>query len=336
MNVSDDDRQAFLELLAEAAERDAILFAVALLNRGVGAQEVLLDLVAACQAEIGRRWARAEWSIAQEHAATYINEQVVAAVASRVPAPASPRGLIVVACVDGEWHSLPARLFAEVLRLHDFEIRFLGASVPGPHLISFLHQHGPDAVAVSCSLPTRLPAAARIITAVQEAGIPVLAGGAGFGPDGRWARRLGADRVARGATEAASELLSWLPATPMSNGHLSAQLDDEHLLIAKRRTELIDAGLERLAERFPLMRSYTPAQHAATAEDLGHLVDFLNASLLVDDVELFTEFIDWMGMVLTSRGVPLSTVEIVVEAFEELLYDYPRALGHLGAGRRRL
>src|SRR6476660_9580772 len=139
-----------MRLLEEGAEQEAVTFSLELLDRGVTALEVLLKLVAASQAEAGSRWAGNRWSVAQEHAATHVNEQVVAAVAAHTRKTPPTAGRILVACVDGEWHSLPARLFAEVTRLHGWEVRFLGASVPGPHLVSYLHQHDPLAVAVSC------------------------------------------------------------------------------------------------------------------------------------------------------------------------------------------
>ncbi len=110
--------------------------------------------------------------------------------ASRRPDPRHVRGT-AVACVDGEWHSLPAKLFAEVIALHGWEVRYLGPGVPGPHLISYFHQYGPDVVAVSCSLPTRLTMAHGTIRAAHEAAVPVLAGGADFGRGARWALRAG-------------------------------------------------------------------------------------------------------------------------------------------------
>lgn len=64
-----------------------------------------------------------------------------------------------MACIDGEWHALPARLVAEVLRLRGWRVDYLGAQVPTPHLISHLHRAGPEAVALSSSIATRLPAA---------------------------------------------------------------------------------------------------------------------------------------------------------------------------------
>src|SRR3712207_7094162 len=42
----------------------------------------------------------------------------------------SERGHVVVACLDGEWHALAARIVAEVLRVHGWRVTFLGASVP--------------------------------------------------------------------------------------------------------------------------------------------------------------------------------------------------------------
>ncbi|GIH05765.1 cobalamin-binding protein [Rhizocola hellebori] len=334
--IPEADREHYMRLLEDAAEPEAVDFAQKLLARGVPAQEVLLQLVAASQAEVGRRWAENRWSVAQEHAATHLNEQVVAAVATTIR-PAQPsRGRIAVACVDGEWHSLPARLFAEVLRLHGWEVRFLGASVPGPHLVSYLHSYDPLALAVSCSLPTRLAAAKRTIEAAQEAGVAVLAGGAGFGENGRWARRLGADRVATDAVQAAQELAAWLPATPRSSPHPLLVGDDEDVMVSKHKQSLVDSGMRLLGERFPALARYSGHQRQATLEDLGHIADFLSASLLVDDAEMFTSFIGWLCIILESRRVPISTVDVVLEAYQRELYDYPRALRHLSAGRRQL
>ncbi|WP_233605807.1 B12-binding domain-containing protein [Micromonospora sp. Llam0] len=41
------------------------------------------------------------------------------------------------------------------------------------------------------ALPMRLPQAHHTIQACQRADVPVLVGGRGFGPDGRWARAMG-------------------------------------------------------------------------------------------------------------------------------------------------
>ncbi|MEU4746239.1 cobalamin-dependent protein, partial [Actinosynnema sp. NPDC023658] len=163
------------------------------LAEGIDAETVLLDVIGAVQRRVGAEWAANRLTVAQEHTATAINERVIVRLGAAVDRPARHGGRITVACVDGEWHALPARLLAEVLKLRGFRVDYLGAQVPAPHLITHLHSTDPDAVALSGSLATRLPTAHATITACQSAGVPVVAGGAAFGPDGRYARLLGAD-----------------------------------------------------------------------------------------------------------------------------------------------
>ncbi|WP_344369552.1 cobalamin B12-binding domain-containing protein, partial [Streptomyces indiaensis] len=161
------------------------------LAAGLDPESVLLDVIGAVQRKVGTEWAANRMSVADEHAATAINDRVIAVLPVR--RPADSRGRITVACVDQEWHALPARLVSETLRLRGWQVDYLGAQVPTAHLISHIHRTGPDAVCLSSSLPTRLPLAHSAITAVQAAGTPVMAGGLAFGADGRYARLLGAD-----------------------------------------------------------------------------------------------------------------------------------------------
>jgi methanogenic corrinoid protein MtbC1 len=292
---------------------------------------VLLDLVAPAQAEVGERWARNEWSVAQEHAATHISERVVAAVAGYVN-PRATRGRIVVACLDGEWHALPPRLVAEVLRLRGWQVTFLGASVPAAHLVSYLHRYDAHAVLLACALPMRLPHAHRMIEACRRSDVPVVVGGRGFGDDGRWARRLGVawapDAPAAADLVGDERALRRVPPTELD--HLA---DDEHASLVKRRGELIDSALADLRERVPAVQGYTPAQLDSTISDLGYIVDFLGAALYVDDATLFTDFVGWLVTILTSRGVPAGAVGLTLEHYGRTLRDFPRAALFLAEGR---
>ncbi|MFR9776856.1 B12-binding domain-containing protein [Micromonospora sp. MS34] len=313
----------YLECLEEADEYAAVEVATGLLEAGVPAERVLLDLVAPAQAEVGERWARNEWSVAQEHAATHISERVVAAIAAYVD-PRPTRGRIVVACMDGEWHALPARLVAEVLRLRGWQVTFLGASVPAAHLVSYLHRYDAHAVALACALPLRLPYAHRMIEACRRSDVPVVVGGRGFGADGRWAGVLGVP-WAPDAPDAADLLADERVLRAAPPARLDHLADDEYASLVKRRGELIDRALADLRERVPSVRDYTPAQLDSTISDLGYIVDFLAAALYVDDETLFTEFVDWLVDILTSRNVPASAVGLTLDHYGQQLRDFPRA-----------
>ncbi|MFD7027328.1 B12-binding domain-containing protein [Streptomyces sp. NPDC059917] len=329
--------QALLAL-DESAAVAAVLRA---LDQGLAPESALLDVIARVQGRIGEEWAADRITVAQEHAATAINDRAVGAVALHPAARTRPhRGKVTVACVDGEWHALPARLLAEVLRLRGWHVDYLGAQVPAPHLIAHVHRTGPDVVALSSSLPTRLPTAHATITACRAAGTPVIVGGAAFGPDGRYARLLGADAWAPDARTAADDLARAPLGRPcpgrQSLDDLPHLQDQEYTLVARGRQRLVREVFVELQENHPAMREYTDVQRERTAEDLSHIVDFLAASLYTDDTDLFLRFLLWTADVLESRGVPATSLLPALALLAHRLSDFPRATATLRAASARL
>ncbi|MFJ4895344.1 B12-binding domain-containing protein [Streptomyces sp. NPDC088788] len=311
------------------------------LDDGASPEDVLLDLIGAVQRRVGAEWAANRLTVAQEHAATAINERAVAALSYRcAQRTQAVRGRVTVACVDGEWHGLPARLVAEVLKLRGWRVDYLGAQVPTSHLISHIHQTGPDFVALSSSIPVRLPTAHATITAVQATGTPVLAGGAAFGRHGQYARSLGADAWAPDA-RAAADRLEQGPLPRPATAHqpiddLPHLADQEYTMVARTRTRLVREVMAALEERFPAMRDYTDVQRERTAEDIAHIVDFLATALYTDDVDLFTDFICWTAGILATRGVPARSLIPALDILGEQLKDFPRAVSTLHQAADRL
>ncbi|MFJ3582831.1 B12-binding domain-containing protein [Streptomyces sp. NPDC090127] len=318
------------EAVAAADEYAATDVVVRALDDGIDPEAVLLDVIAMVQGRVGEEWAANRISVAQEHAATSINERAVAALALHPAARATAhRGRITVACVDGEWHALPARLVAEVLKLRGWQVDYLGAQVPAPHLIAHLHTTKADAVALSSSIATRLPTAHAAITACQAVGVPVLVGGAAFGPDGRYAKLLGAQAWAPDA-RAAADQLARAPLTRPEVDH--QQLDDlphladqEYTMVARSSASLVRTVFLALEDAFPAMRAYDDLQRERTAEDLAHIVDFLATALYLGDEDLFTWFITWTAQILQARGVPAQSLPPALNLFARELKDFPRA-----------
>lgn len=342
MTAAPAARDAYLERLAASDEEGAITLVLEALDAGADPVVVLLDVVAAAQREIGERWARGEWTVVQEHLATHISERAVAAVVRHRPASRTEDslGVIAVACLDGEWHGLPARLLAEVLARSGWTVQFLGTSVPAAQLAVHLHDNGPDLVAISSSLPSRLPGARRMVEVCQAAGTPILAGGAAFGADGRWARAVGADGWAPDARVTATMLAAWTGGTeglwaPPPHGStgsgddgddgddggaastpVDATAREEQAVLYGRRGELIAAVAHRLRGDGPVPDEL--------ADDLGLLVDFLAAAVFVDDASLLAEFLRWIGAVSIPQGLGAAEVGPVLTALADVLRDSPR------------
>lgn len=335
----------YVDLLWDAVLRGdeyaAVDITVDALRDGLDVESVLLDVIGAVQSRVGSEWAANRISVAQEHAATAINDRVIGTLTLARDRPQAHRGRVTVACVDGEWHALPARLLAEVLTLRGFVVDYLGAQVPTPHLITHLHRTGPDAVALSSMIATRLPVAHATISACQAAGVPVIVGGAAFGPDGRYAELLGADAWAPDARSAADRLAA-APLPPPQRPHaqpfddLPHLSDQEYTLVTRSATRLVAAVMQGLEERVPAMRDYTPIQRERTAEDIRHIVDFLATALYTGDDGLFVSFLRWTADILDARGVPAATIPPALELLAGELRDFDRAARLLDAALESL
>ncbi|NEB74671.1 cobalamin-binding protein [Streptomyces sp. SID14478] len=348
--ASDDELR---EQLWQAAMACDETHAVALVRHAVGAgsardvlaaaERTLLRLIAPVQERVGIQWAANAITVAQEHAATALNERCVSAVADAAAsalADTDTPGRVTVACVDGEWHALPARLVTEVLRLRGWRVDYLGAQVPTEHLIAHLHQRPTDAVLLSSSIPAHLPTAHTAISTCQAAGVPVMAGGAAFGPRGRYAHQMqaawapdapGAHRVLMQGLERPTAAAARLPDLDLP--HLK---DQEYTLVRQTKRQLVKQALLDVEAAFPPLRSYSEYQRERTAEDIDHIVTYLATAVYVDDADLFTTFLTWTADILQARGVPPRSLLPVLDSLEHQLIDFPRATGALAAARTAL
>jgi methanogenic corrinoid protein MtbC1 len=307
---------SFVALL-ERRDREQAIVEVERLYERTGSIEAVIELLAGAQREVGRRWQANEWNVGQEHSATAIVDTALAVIAEHA-ATSVTRDEIVVACAESEWHVLPARMLAEQLRLHGFAPTFLGGSTPAGHLERFLAEVGPAALCISCSIPIFLLGAARSIEAGHAAGIPVLAGGAGFGPDERRAAALGADAWAPNGQVAAALLADGIagprPAQPVAGR-------PDALALAAQRPDVVDAAMQALRLRFPPLAGYDPNQLARTEEDLGYILQYVEAALLTGDERIVDEFVPWLSSVLVARGLSPAAVLLSLEILASVVSE---------------
>ncbi len=298
----------------------ALAMTAALADEGIPLADILTGLVGPAQAEIGERWYRNDYSVADEHAASGTADTVVTLLGSheRRPAPGGPR--VVALCAEGEWHTMALRLTAQVLELDGLDVFFLGASVPRDHLAEFIVRVSPDVVVLSCSTPLAFDGVLAAVTVAHEAGLPVVAGGRALGTDERRAHALGIDHWAGTAADGVS-LVRSAGVSPLRTPTADAGAAHE---LALDRSRLVDDVMARLAQHPTLLTDYTPLQVERTREDLEYIVRFAEAAILVDDVRVFDEFVAWLGPLLSSRNVPLAALDISLARLRHHA-DGPRA-----------
>lgn len=165
--------------------------------------------------------------------------------------------------------------------------------------------------------------------------MPALVGGRAFGPDDLRARRLGADGWAPDAAAAADLLRDWRRQPPVVGQRPAAMRDPEPLELEAARPELVEAATSELFLRFPPLAAYSNAQLARTGEDLGYILQVLEAALVTDDPRIFLdEFLPWLTRVLTARGLPAGAVTVALEALGAVLDPFPRGRELIAQGRQ--
>lgn len=172
-------RERFLTAQLAGDRREAVRVVIDDgLRQGAPADALQDQVIGAAQRELGGMWERHEISVAQEHMATAIAQLSLAALFERAPTRPRVDKTLLIACVEGELHDVPARLVADVLELAGFDIRFLGASVPNAQLVEAALRERPDAIGLSVTTTSNLPGLRTAVAALREAGAaPVFVGG---------------------------------------------------------------------------------------------------------------------------------------------------------------
>lgn len=197
------ERYLAAQLRGDRREASSVVFDEALPD-GASVHDVYEHIVQAAQREIGRLWQENVVTIAQEHMATAISNLVLTQLFEK--APHAPRNgkRILLACVEGEQHELPARLVCDALDLAGFDVRYLGANVPCDTLVPMIALHTPDLVALSVTMSFHAGALRKAISCIRQnygRDLPIAAGGHALDWGSGIAADLGIDITAKSTSE---------------------------------------------------------------------------------------------------------------------------------------
>ena len=252
----------------------------ALMAEGWSLESVLLDAIAPAQASLGDRWSQGDYLIADEHVATAAIETVVAMLAGSFDQPEDGRHA-VVACVEGDAHSLAGRMLSALLVSRGYRAAFVGAGIPASDLAGYLAADPPELLVLTCAMKSHLPGALASIAAGKSVGATVVVGGPAFGAGGEWAIRLGADRWVpdlRSAGDFIDEISPGESTSPTDTGEAAALVADRAAILGTAAALASD-----------------PGQSARFADDLGGLFDAMVAANVVGAPGIIRGYVDWLA-----------------------------------------
>lgn len=167
------------------------------LEEGRGLIDIELHMIQPALYEIGRRWQRNEVSVVQEHLATAIAQAVMTGGLLQSAMPAANGSTVVLACVEGNQHSVGLQMVADAFQLAGWEVQYLGANVPTNALLQHVAHHRPALLGLSVSFPQQLRVVKEIMAGLAlahgDARPAVIIGGLAINQFDRLAGQLGAD-----------------------------------------------------------------------------------------------------------------------------------------------
>lgn len=160
--------------------------------------------------EIGSLWEFNRITVAQEHMATAITQNVMAQTfaAAAFAEPLDRKALF--ACVPGNHHSLGLRMVSDTFEVSGWTVQFLGADVPVSDLITQIAHWQPELVGLSLSLPGHIKLTRAIIDQLRAelgAACPaILVGGLATNQADKLWKVVNADIWAANARDAVKEM----------------------------------------------------------------------------------------------------------------------------------
>ncbi len=194
-------------LAADRDRADAIIDEA--LAAGTTVRDIYLSVFQPVLRETGRLWQQNEATVAQEHYATGLIRRIMARMHDRIAAPGRKslrKRSVVTSSVGKELHDIGIRMVADFFEMDDWDVYYTGANTPVKCILEAVRDRKADAVALSITMPSRLPEVQYLIRSLRAdtatAHVKIIIGGYPFTilPD-LW-KQVGADAYAAGADDA--------------------------------------------------------------------------------------------------------------------------------------
>lgn len=198
--------RSFLDavLVADRHRGDAIIDEA--LAAGIPLRDIYLRVFQPVLVETGMLWQENKATIAQEHYITGVTRQAMERVRNRVTAQFRKGRSVVTACVGEELHDTGILMVADFFGMDGWDVYSTGANTPVRCILETVKEQKADAVALSVTMPSRLPGLQYLIRSLRAdaatSRVKIIVGGYPFGiiPD-LW-KQVGADACAATADDA--------------------------------------------------------------------------------------------------------------------------------------
>jgi methanogenic corrinoid protein MtbC1 len=203
----------FVDSLLKQDLRRSMQLAMEMVRSGMEVEALYLEVLQPSLYRIGTLWESGKISVAHEHLASATVTRIMAAIYAERVTTRRNMGKVVVTSSPNEYHEIGAWMVSDMLELHGWDVRYLGANTPKEDLLNLLEAFRPDILGISVTMPFNLRNADGIVSAVRKNStfghMKIMMGGALFNVMGELYKNMGADGSARNVKGACRLAAQW-------------------------------------------------------------------------------------------------------------------------------
>lgn len=182
--IENETYNNYFNALIRGNKGECVSIVEELINKGVPVEKIYTQLFQHALYQVGEYWEMNRISVATEHMATAITENLMIRMQPQFFASERTGKKAVISCVANEYHQVGAKMVADIFEMNGWDGYFIGANTPVGELIRFLEKHNPDLLGLSLSIYFNLPELKATIAQIRQRfpETPILVGGQAF----RW------------------------------------------------------------------------------------------------------------------------------------------------------
>jgi methanogenic corrinoid protein MtbC1 len=279
-------------------------------------QVVVSELIQRGMHEIGEMWQRGQASVQQEHFVSSLSVRRLDALIEAAPAPVR-REVVMLACPEGELHTLPLRFLHLQLRREGWRVVFLGADVPSTQLEATVQGIKPGLVVMAAQQLITAATLRDAASLLRPLRVPLGFGGRVFNAVPELQKAIPGVFLGDSLTAAGERIGQVLLMPPSPPARVRTHAAPEAELFQEALPQIEASIYKRFA------REALPSRHLGTANRF--LGAALGAALTLGSARYIQADIDWVKALLRAQGFPDASLR-------HYLLAYAHAIRHALGG----
>ncbi len=153
--------------LVHAHTLSAERIAMALMEQKLSLIDLEVHVVQPSMYKIGDLWEQNKITVAQEHTATAISQNVLALSFAKAEFNDPVEKKVLCSCVEGNHHGLGLRMVSDAYEISGWDVSFLGTNTPNSVIMAQVDTDKPDVLALSVSMPHQIIDLQKLLTCLR-------------------------------------------------------------------------------------------------------------------------------------------------------------------------